>query len=82
MGKSNAEMLLEAKELKEKRELMGYTAIEICLLTKTNQGNYSKMERGLLNCEKPLEKVKQLYVEWSKKEAKRLKEQATYIQSL
>lgn len=82
MAKTYNEMIVEATELKEKRSLMGMSAIEVCKLTNTNQGNYSKMEQGLLNCEKPLKEIRLLYNEWVVKEANRLEKQSEYLKSL
>ena len=82
MAKSNLEMLEEAKELKEKRELMSLSAADICKECSINQGNYSRMERGLLNCTKPLIRVREMYVTWVEEEQKRLKEQADYLLSI
>lgn len=82
MGKTIEQMQSEAAELKEKRTLIGKKQIDISDLCGIDQGSYSRMERGLLNCEKPLIVVRNLYNIWLKEKERKIKAELNYIKSL
>lgn len=82
MAKTIDQLQSEAAELKEKRLLMGLSAKDIADRGGINQGNYSRMERGMLNCDKALTLVRNMYKDWLIDQEKKHKEQLKYIKSL
>ena len=80
--KSVTELKSEGEKLTTYRKLMGMKQKFVANLLDTEQGNYSRMERGLLNSGVRLEVLKAIFIGWRKAEIKRLTDKIKYLESL
>lgn len=80
--KSTEQISGEGKLLREYRKLMGWKQIDAAKLFNTEQGNYSRMERGQLNADWRLDKMREYFVNWREIEIQNLQSRIDYLKFL
>lgn len=80
--KSTEQIMKEGKLLLEYRKLMGMRQADVMKILGGKQGNYSRMERGLLNSGDRLDKMHRIFKKWRDEEVLRLYEYIAYLNSL
>ncbi len=82
MKKTTEQLIIEGKQVKEWRTLMGIKQIDMAKNLNTNQCNYSHMESGRQNLDWRYGFVRDIFVQWRLSEVKRLEEQINYLKLL
>ena len=80
--KSIEQIAGEGKLLREYRNLMGWKQIYAAKLFNTEQGNYSRMERGQLNSDWRLDKMREYFINWREIEIQNLQNRIDYLKIL
>lgn len=75
-------LLSEGKKLTTFRKLMGLKQKDIAKQFDTDQGNYSKMERGREFCGERLHKLQRIFYKWREGEVERLQKRINYLNAL
>lgn len=76
------DFIAQSEQLKSRRLLMGLKAIDFCKDHGLNQGNFSKMERGLANPTSALEIMNVIFECWVKDQIENTKEKLKFLQTL
>lgn len=71
-----------AKELKDKRKIMGLRSVHIHKELNINQGNYSKMENAFMNPEPALIFVRNKFEKWRNQEIQTLNKRIKFLNSI